>query len=358
MVLLIQNSIKTTRLFRYDYLKLLTCNGFKVSVLAIDDCQISKDCLESLGVNLILISGETSFFKRFFLFNKLIIKLLMSGKVRHIQCHFLATILVCYPSLLMASKKTTLFIEGLGTVFLRSKALRRVFRFLFTAPSFKRVFMNKFERSELGIESDLVLGGIGVCDKFFDTKRRYVCSSKLKIGYFGRLVIDKGVNDCLFIADKLIKEKVDFVFSFYGDIYPQNPTSLTRKDIDSAESKYAGVVNFHGFTEDVISSMDNVDIVVLPSRCEGFPVIVMEANSLGKPVFVYDVPGCRDAVCDGVNGFVIRGINPGKMTESIISYSKLSDIEKNNLYSQSIEYASINFRRVDKNKAILQAILR
>jgi glycosyltransferase involved in cell wall biosynthesis len=47
------------------------------------------------------------------------------------------------------------------------------------------------------------------------------------------------------------------------------------------------------------------DLFVLASRWEGFPLAVVEAMGAGLPVVSYDVAGVREAVADGVNGFLV-----------------------------------------------------
>lgn len=46
------------------------------------------------------------------------------------------------------------------------------------------------------------------------------------------------------------------------------------------------------------------DLMLLPGTREGWGIVAMEAASYGVPVVAYDVPGLRDAVVDGVTGFL------------------------------------------------------
>ena len=53
--------------------------------------------------------------------------------------------------------------------------------------------------------------------------------------------------------------------------------------------------------------MRNSDLLIFPSFYrEGVPRIVLEAMSSGVPAIVANVPGSRDAVIDGVTGFVVE----------------------------------------------------
>jgi glycosyltransferase involved in cell wall biosynthesis len=48
-----------------------------------------------------------------------------------------------------------------------------------------------------------------------------------------------------------------------------------------------------------------MDVVVLPSYREGFPRTLMEAAAMGRPTVASDIPGCREAVIHGYNGFLV-----------------------------------------------------
>lgn len=51
--------------------------------------------------------------------------------------------------------------------------------------------------------------------------------------------------------------------------------------------------------------VEKASVFVLPSYREGVPRSTQEAMAMGRPVITTDVPGCRETVIDGVNGFLI-----------------------------------------------------
>lgn len=68
-------------------------------------------------------------------------------------------------------------------------------------------------------------------------------------------------------------------------------------------------VEFAGFLDsysDVISNMKSSKVLVLPSRREGFGMVVVEANACGVPVVVVDhsMNAAKDLVTPGKNGFI------------------------------------------------------
>jgi glycosyltransferase involved in cell wall biosynthesis len=66
-----------------------------------------------------------------------------------------------------------------------------------------------------------------------------------------------------------------------------------------------GRVDFLGARDDVDSILARSQIFVLPSNWEGFPLTILEAMRAGLPVIASDVGGVREAVFDGVTGYLV-----------------------------------------------------
>ena len=116
--------------------------------------------------------------------------------------------------------------------------------------------------------------------------------------FVGRIMKEKGVDE-FFAAAKTIKaelgEKVAFdVVGFYEDAYKETVDQLV------ADS----VINFHGFQTDVHPFYEAADCVVLPSYHEGMSNVLLEAAATGRALITSDIPGCREAVEDGVSGYL------------------------------------------------------
>jgi glycosyltransferase involved in cell wall biosynthesis len=62
---------------------------------------------------------------------------------------------------------------------------------------------------------------------------------------------------------------------------------------------------FLGFCSDVSTLLRTAAIFALPTNWEGFPISILEAMRAGLPVVTSDVGGVREAVADGVSGFVL-----------------------------------------------------
>lgn len=118
--------------------------------------------------------------------------------------------------------------------------------------------------------------------------------------FVGRIMKEKGVDE-FFAAAKTLKaefgERVSFdVVGFYEDAYKETVEKL----VDD------GIVNFHGFQSNVHPFYEKTDCVVLPSYHEGMSNVLLEGAATGRPLITSDIPGCREAVEDGVSGYLCK----------------------------------------------------
>ncbi len=97
-----------------------------------------------------------------------------------------------------------------------------------------------------------------------------------------------------------------------GDLYSENPSSLTAQEIEKL--KETSGISFLGHVDDMQPLLDDCDIVVLPSYREGTPRILIEAAAMEKPIVATDIAGCRGLVVDGENGFLV----PVKSVEPLV----------------------------------------
>lgn len=102
---------------------------------------------------------------------------------------------------------------------------------------------------------------------------------------------------------KIVKHKYPNVtFKIIGGLDTENPYGLTKQQLDEVIA--TGVIEYPGFVTDVAKRIQDSAVFVLPSYYrEGVPRSTQEAMAIGRPVITTDVPGCRETVVDGLNGF-------------------------------------------------------
>jgi glycosyltransferase involved in cell wall biosynthesis len=73
------------------------------------------------------------------------------------------------------------------------------------------------------------------------------------------------------------------------------------------ELKIENRVHFLGFQFNPYKFMSKADLLVISSRYEGFPNVVLEANACGLPVVAFDCPGgTKEIIKNGKNGFLVK----------------------------------------------------
>ncbi|MEN7538018.1 glycosyltransferase family 4 protein [Aurantiacibacter flavus] len=120
----------------------------------------------------------------------------------------------------------------------------------------------------------------------------------------GRLMRDKGVWEYAEAAAMIASRHPDVRFSLIGRMEPSNPTGLQAADLARLKSDYP--VDLIDETDDVPSFLAKCHVFVLPTYYrEGLPRAILEALAVGRAIVTTDMPGCRDAVTNGVNGFLV-----------------------------------------------------
>lgn len=118
-----------------------------------------------------------------------------------------------------------------------------------------------------------------------------------------RLLWDKGIGDFVRVA-KIVKAASSACrFVLVGDPDDENPSSVPVERVKAWCRE--GIVEWWGRREDMPTVLPRAHIICLPSYREGLPKVLLEAASCARPIVTYDVPGCREAVKHGRNGFLV-----------------------------------------------------
>ncbi|HIF9129153.1 TPA: glycosyltransferase [Photobacterium damselae] len=354
-IVILQNSVKTVYLFRKSYIRNFLRSGIEVVVVAPNDCSDSVNKLTEMGVHVNVFKSKEGILKLPYMslaFLKMISKYSRSDSF--FICHFIMTFFLCYPWLLGYGRYCTLvYVEGLGSALYKNYFLRLVAKFMLSHHFFKTATCNWFERESIGNSSTYVTGGIGIdLSKFKMVNKTY--DNKIRLLYVGRLIADKGVNDTFVVLRNLINLGLEVSLTLVGNVYLNNPSSLTSEQIILIEKEFGSHVKFTGFQDDIVQYYHSADVLILPSRLEGFPVCVMEANAMGLPVFCYDVPGCHDAVSDGINGYIAKPFDTQELTYKINQYFLNMDRRKISLNCSN--YARDNFDQEVKSSVLYDLI--
>ena len=233
-------------------------------------------------------------------------------------------------------------ISGLGTVFLNDSLSSKIARFLYKialkVP--KKVFYQNAHDRALFIDSNLVkeektdlLPGSGIDTEKFKPLDIIVKDSTkpLQFLFIARLVRDKGLVEFVHAAKQIsvqrsgfsVQEEQEVEFCILGAYYPGNPTAISEGEMKEWEEE--GSVKYLGVSDDVKSLIAEADCIVLPSYREGLSRVLLEAASMAKPIITTNVPGCREVVDDGVNGYLCDVKDAGSLAEQMEKMILLSE---------------------------------
>lgn len=120
----------------------------------------------------------------------------------------------------------------------------------------------------------------------------------------GRLMRDKGVGEYVAAARTIRARWPDARFLLLGRPETENPTGYGVSEME--EWGRDGLIDLLPETRDVRPYLAAAHVFVLPSYYrEGLPRTILEALATGRPVVTTDMPGCREPIRPGENGFLV-----------------------------------------------------
>jgi len=142
----------------------------------------------------------------------------------------------------------------------------------------------------------------------------------------GRILWDKGVGEFVQAARYLKKKGVSARFVLVGDIDPDNPASIDKDAVEGWVDE--GVVEWWGRRDDMADVYRSINIVCLPSYREGLPKVLIEAAASARPIVTTDVPGCREVVVNGENGFLVPPRDSKVLAEALEALAENRELQK------------------------------
>jgi glycosyltransferase involved in cell wall biosynthesis len=234
----------------------------------------------------------------------------------------------------MSATRFYALITGLGFAFqdgdsflhtILTSLVIRLYRFSLTKAS-RVIFQNTDDR-ELFIAKQIIkidkselVNGSGVDLDHFAVAN--LPNNDVVFLTIGRLLGSKGFREYAKAA-RLVKLRYPKVlFKLVG---PADP-SLDGISLAEVKSWHdGGVIQYLGETRDVRPFINDCNVYVLPSYHEGMPRTVLEAMAIGRPILTTDVPGCRETVIVGENGYLVPKADPEALAERMIWFIENRD---------------------------------
>lgn len=179
----------------------------------------------------------------------------------------------------------------------------------------KNIILNKGTCN--GIDALYKFNNVNIdIEHVFNLREMHGLSSEDRIiGYVGRLVNDKGINELLLAWKELLKVHSDIKLLLVGPLEERD--SLSEEA--TSYIKNTPSIIYTGLIKDVEFYYCLMNIFILPSYREGFPTVVLEASAMELPVITTRVTGCKDSIIENHTG-VFVDLNPDDIKIKIDQY--------------------------------------
>ncbi|KAA5549185.1 glycosyltransferase family 4 protein [Adhaeribacter rhizoryzae] len=259
-------------------------------------------------------------------------------------------------------------VSGLGTVFIVrnfvSKVALKLYKFAFRFP-IKVFFQNKEDR-QLFLDHRLikeqitdVLPGSGIDTQRFKPAPIFTRNQQFTFLMVARVLYEKGVVEYVEAA-RIIKARYPEVrCQLLGGIDESGNIGIKKSVFQEWVDE--GAIEYLGTSGKVETHIAEADCVVLPSYREGTPKTLLEAAAMGKPIVTTNVPGCRETVIEGQNGFLCEVRNSEDLADKMIKMYQLPVADLENMGKASRQLAEEKFDEryvIDKYLAAIQAIAK
>jgi glycosyltransferase involved in cell wall biosynthesis len=139
-----------------------------------------------------------------------------------------------------------------------------------------------------------------------------VNDSEVLIGSLGRLVWQKGFEYFIHAMPILIRDLPEAKFLIVGE-------GPLRQELEG-QTRSLGIQDrlvFTGHRNDIRDMMAAMDIIVIPSLLEGFPMITLEAMAMEKPIVTTSIDGIMEQIRDGMEGLLIAPKSPPALAQAV-----------------------------------------
>jgi len=170
--------------------------------------------------------------------------------------------------------------------------------------------------------------------------KKYTLSNTLKLLHIGTLDSNKNQLLLVDIMNILVNElKLNVKLQLVGK--EAEADYLLKLQHSIKEYNLKDDILLEGFSDDPYAYYNDTDILLLSSKVESFPTVILEAMSVGLPVITTDAGGVNEQIVNGLNGYIIKQNNIHDFVEKINYFYK----DKNKIK----EFGRFSYEHFNKN---------
>lgn len=154
----------------------------------------------------------------------------------------------------------------------------------------------------------------GIPNLDFDESPSKTDNTQINVGFFGRLDYQKGY-DSLIQADKYLSDNIN-LHIYGGAIRDAHKSAATTPSLRR--------VTHHGWLDQsqICEEIRKMDIIIIPSRWEGFALAPLEAMRAGKGLVVSNMSSLPEVVINGFNGLILKNIQGEEIARTLNALTK------------------------------------
>ena len=147
-------------------------------------------------------------------------------------------------------------------------------------------------------------------------------SESVEFLFIARVIKEKGIEEYIAAAEQIKAEYENAIFHVIGPCDGEYEAML-------AKYEEKGIIIYHGMADDTRPYLAQAHCTIHPSYYpEGISNVLLESASCGRPVITTDRSGCREAVEDGVTGFVCGQRDRAQLIACVRRFIKMSNEER------------------------------
>ncbi len=133
------------------------------------------------------------------------------------------------------------------------------------------------------------------------------------IGAIGRMVWEKGFEFLIKAIPEVVQIVPEAQFVFVGE-GPLKDKLIVKSEQLNVRDR----IIFAGFRNDINDILAAIDLLVIPSLSEGFPMITLEAMAMEKAIIASCINGITEQITDGENGILVPPKDHISLAEAIM----------------------------------------
>ncbi|WP_094549347.1 glycosyltransferase family 4 protein [Petroclostridium xylanilyticum] len=243
-------------------------------------------------------------------------------------------------------KPVMMNITGIGTSLTDANLRHIVIRlYKYACKKAKFVFFQNESNYSLFVSNKMVdhdktkiIPGSGVNIDKFKPMEKENQDGIIRFLFIGRIMKEKGIEEYLEVAEILTKKYPNIEFQILGSFEEEKYKDIILNNKNS-RIKYLGISN------DVRNEIREADCIVNPSYHEGMSNVLLEGAAMGKPLIASNIPGCKEIIEDGYNGYLFEARSAVSLENKLIQFIGLDSKEKDLMGINSRKKVEAEFDR-------------